>query len=128
MEGYTSKPLELPAVNTFAELFEHAEEWGLKPGQKDTRTPANINSKKVGPFCCVSGHPTGYQSLWVKPTPAVLDVVRNMWRIVGGTVYFECVVRDDGSCLVIVKWDQILGSRYLALIPASELDRFNWKE
>ena len=123
MKGYTAKPLLFPDVNTLAELFEAMEPWEPTPGKRGPRQPG------IGPYCQVTGHPSGHQSLWVRPTSAVREAIKaHMLDLgVGHGFFFKCVIRDDGSCLVTCDYEQILGSRWLALIPATEFDRFGWK-
>jgi hypothetical protein len=109
-KGYTAHPLQLPEVDRLNQLFSSVVEW--KADQP----------RAQGHYCVVTGHPSGFYSLRVKPTAAVMEVVRGMRHIVDDDhIYFDCVVRDDGTCLVLAKYNKINGSRYLALIPATEL-------
>lgn len=130
--AFSASPLHMPEVKTLAELFEIAEAF-----ETDSRTMKVLNKgraattsrgQKIGPYCMVTGHPTGHQSLWVRPTAMLIEFVeKTMMPIVEGSVFFDLVWHGD-EVLVIVKYDQIIGSRWLTKIPASELARFGWKD
>lgn len=92
------------AVHTW-EVKDH---WGRPAGR------ALLSS-----FCSVS-HPR--PSLNVTPKLEVIEKLgRNMLLVDGYVLNFEIVVRGDGTALVLCKYNRILGSRWLAIIPASEI-------
>lgn len=74
---------------------------------------------RLSSFCSVS-HPR--PSLNVTPRPEVIEKLgRNMLLVDGYVLNFEIVVRADGTALVLCKYNCILGSRWLAIVPASEV-------
>lgn len=55
---------------------------------------------------------------------AVDALVQSMDRLVGDQgVYAEVIIREDGSCLAVMKYDQIIGSRWLAEIDQATVPR-----
>ena len=107
MKGYTAKPLAFPDVDDLSALFNE-----ISPDKQPGLA-----------YCSVSA--PGRTSAWVRPTAqAVAYVEKNMIALVGGSVHYKLIVRDDDSCLVTAEYDHIIGSRWLALVPATEVDKY----
>lgn len=49
------------------------------------------------------------------------EVIANMLQVDNDSIYFEIIVRDDGTADVYARYNQIIGSRMLATIDASTL-------
>lgn len=59
----------------------------------------------------------------LKPTPKLLNYIsENMLLIDYDTINVELIVRADGSMLVTAHYGKILGSHWLALLPAERLN------
>lgn len=108
---YTAKPLAFPCAKKLSELF------------------SDISAEKaVGLTYCVVRSP-GRVSAWVRPLPCVTAFIGGSMRpILDGHMHFQFVERDDDTCLVTIDWDHIIGSRWLALVPAAELNKYLPKE
>lgn len=131
----------LPRSLLFPKATKIADVFGLlgpyKTGARDPTTipaqkiaPVTLSSKdnvkiNVGPYCYVRSkneeHP---HAIAVKlredllPTLAAHTVASDY-----DSLFYELVFRDDGTVLVISKNNLILASRYLALLPASEVEK-----
>lgn len=73
---------------------------------------------EISTFCQITGPGIeGYHTADAVPN-VVLDkyIAENMLTIDGG-VFFEIVCRKDGTALVIVKYNAIIGDRWLAEVP-----------
>jgi hypothetical protein len=44
-----------------------------------------------------------------------------MLQIDHDTIYFEIVERQDNTALIVAKYNAIIGGRWLAVIPGSEI-------
>ena len=109
---HADKPIHFPTYSRFDQFFELAEDWSAPK--------AGGNQAKI----------TGYLyrrdgSLRVKPHDEILaDVQENMLGIDYDSIYFEIVDHPDNGCsLVIAKYNQILGSRYLGYIQTDTIPR-----
>ena len=73
-------------------------------------------SLEISPYCCVvDNRPNArHRSFWLKPTEKTIKFIReNMLDIEGG-VFFQLNIYTDGTALVSVKYNSIIGSRWLA--------------
>lgn len=50
-------------------------------------------------------------------------ISENMLNISHDNIYFEAILRNDGSCLLVAQHNQIIGSRYLAYLDPETLPR-----
>ena len=107
------KRIAFTEYTRFSELFS---EWKpFRPNNKRYQ-----NQRGVGDYC--STHSTElYESLYVKARPALVDwICENM--ILSGhkdAWSFDLVQRKDGI-LVVVKNEQIIASRWLALLDSEQ--------
>lgn len=103
---------------TFAELFTEVRPWVQRQdGHADDVEP----DTDIGHYLAVSGK-GGHRGFWVKPAPFLVAWIEaNMLRIDNDRKYFEVVIRDDDTALVLVKYNVILGSRWMTIVPASTL-------
>lgn len=80
---------------------------------------------KIGPYCHVSGCgklPSVLPSLNVMPTAKVGKALNEHMTYLGGDeIYFEIVVHEDGTALVIAKHNLIIGQRRIAWIDAKTI-------
>ena len=117
-----TKPLAFPRrkklggfflPDTFSLVFPNTKQETLKVDGSD------------GPlFIQTGGSITGktFRSFRAIPNDKVVNwIAMNMLSIDYDTIYFEIVERADGTALILAKYNRIIGSRYLGLIPSSEL-------
>lgn len=97
-----------------------------RPAGRRTRTRYEVMT--IGPSFYLKSADGAHSTFYVKPRQEVLDALRaEMILVDGDTVSFEGVVRgeadavDTTTLLVIAKYGQIIGSRWLGIIPALEL-------
>lgn len=113
------KEIYFPDVKRLDDLFSEVKPYAGKSRVIKTLTDG-LDDCVVRSYCTVTGV-NGRGALDVTPTKKVLDFIeQNMFRIYPG-MYFEMVQRDNGETLVMVKYDSIIGSRWLALIPSTEV-------
>ena len=109
-------------VTKFSELFSQWRWWEHEKSQGFERIPVRSHGQGtyISDFC--SAHnPDLESSLHVKPTQMVVDFIQDhMFLSAYDSIYFELVSREDGL-LVLAKNNAILASRWLALLPKSEL-------
>ena len=116
-----SKQLLFPDATKFEDLFR-----GIYADREEA--PKNLALSRDG-----SAYHTGvnawchrhleagpYVSLYLRPYDKVLEGILKS-DVVGGTKYFSIVDRGDNVSLVIVEWDQIIGSRWLAFIDTDSI-------
>ncbi len=123
MDTLNERPIAFPDVKTLAELFTE-----VKPGKGESpvieKMPNWTNGKRncyLTGWLSVSGE-TERRSFHVKPTEAVIACVRDsMLHGEYDRIHFEAVVWDDGRALVLAQYNQIIGSRYLAVIDAASI-------
>lgn len=121
--------LAFPMAKRFEDIFEQwTPDQANKPhpwiwqdgGQKGFGGPWSGATTRVGPYCTVGGD-TPRRSLWVRLRPEVFEWVRANMLCLGGAINFNVVVRQDGRALVVVQYDQIIGSRWLAEIDGASI-------
>jgi hypothetical protein len=108
---------------TFEDLFftqdHYLRKWDSE--HDGHRSDAVANHPDIGHYLVVSGV-NGHRSFHVSPKPELVSwIAKEMLVIERDRKYFEVVERVDGSALVIVKHDQILGSRWLTIVPTASL-------
>ena len=115
------KSLLFPDATTFKDLFRsvylNREEapTNLPLPRDGSNYPTGINS-----WChrhLEDGH---YVSTFLGPHDVILEGIMDS-DVVGGTKYFSMVDRGDNVTLVLVQWDQIIGSRWLAFIDTDSI-------
>lgn len=83
-----------------------------------------VGGKPIGvsTYCAICGDGiTEFLSAEVIPTDDLyLWLADNMLQIVGG-LYWEIVVRDDLSTLILVHYSSIIGSRWLTIVDADTI-------
>lgn len=74
---------------------------------------------KIGSYLATNaGHPSAH----VRPSPDLVTFLRaNMIDVDYDSIYFRAIHRGDGTTLVIAQYNQIIGSRWLALLQTSDL-------
>jgi len=124
------KELAFPEVKNLSDLFESAEV--RKPSGHSEKIkiwkgedPHDPNAETyLTDYCQVRYVDGGFGSLRLKPRERVVEYIdNNMIKIAYDTIHFEIVVYDDGTALVLVKYSQIIGSRWLAMVDASAVPR-----
>jgi hypothetical protein len=111
-------------VDHFSELFD---EWRWYTDDKSGKYPPisieqpHAKGMEIGDYCYALNSPLE-ESLHVRPNDRLINFIKvSMVPIDYDQIYFEIVARVDGV-LVIAKYNKILGSRWLALLPSSALD------
>lgn len=120
MPRYLAEPLAFPRARRFGDLFSSASasKAGVSP---TTWTFVDMFSRKrasipIGPYMAISG-PKRRDSLYVHAREQVVDWIKsNMLPSAYDSIYFEIVVRGPREALVIAKNNQIIASRWLAMI------------
>jgi hypothetical protein len=78
----------------------------------------------VGPYCVFKSKDGSYGSIYVMARKELEEYVRaNMIRIEHDSLYYEIIEYDDGTALILVQYNQILGNRWLAIVDAKTLWR-----
>ncbi len=110
------------AYRTLSCLFEEMSVVEDLSGYKSKvvhRWPLDTGYAELSSFCSVSGAKVDRTCLDVKPRKAVIYAIgESMIMSDGYTFHFEVVARGDGTALVLAKYDQIIGSRWLAIVHA----------
>ena len=104
---------------TWAALVESAGPWtGSEP-----RIGALTGSMTVRTYADVRRGPEwGHASLSLRPTAGLWAWLRdNLISIDYDSIGFSLVAWEDGNVLVIARHNQIIGSRWLTILPAAEL-------
>lgn len=65
---------------------------------------------------------------YVDHQPALQPVFDNLLYGAEGDYYFEITFRQDDLALVSIKYEKILGSRFICLVPKAEVIDFFWKK
>jgi len=112
--------LKFPDAKKFSDLFE---EWRWQVHEKSQGfEPVKLRSWAVISDLCLALNTALEDSLHVRPNSAVIECVsRDMFIADYDSIYFEIIEVKDGL-LVSVRNSKIIGSRYLAVLPLSEID------
>jgi hypothetical protein len=118
LESIVGHTIAFKEATSFADIFETAVPY-VKGSANDQRR--SIKGKTVSSYCTVSGGEQ-YRSFSVKPQQRVMDYIgENMLDIAYDSIYFTVTIRDDGSALLAAQYNQIIGSRWLAIVDASTI-------
>jgi hypothetical protein len=117
--AYKTDRLAFPRTQRLAYLFEKVTPYAVgRPEVLEARKGQHVST-----YCAVSA-PKFRGSLCVRPTQRVMDcIAAEMLVIDDDRIYFEIIDRGNGTALVVAKYNKIIGSRWLALIPSSEIPR-----
>ena len=103
---------------SFSDLFTDRRAWNSETDGHPNDVEPDTG---IGHYMAVSGGPA-YRSFWVRPTPRLVDfITRHMFLLDDDRKYFEVVERVDGTALILAKYNQILGSRWLTIVPTDSL-------
>jgi len=106
------RALTFPQIKTFKGLFNSLEVFSdLKPRQDATAPYKGVHGVMMDHL-----NKDGHTHFTVKLNDNVAAVYDDMKGMSGG-VYFQFVQRSDLSTLVCLKYNSIIGSRWLAIIP-----------
>ena len=119
------KSILMPNAASFGDLFrrwrkfvsvdEKLEGWGPWTIGDDLRLRDDDRPMQVSSYCAMYGTPL-QDSLRVVPNQDVLDLLRkNLVLLENDTIWFQVVDRKDGV-LITAKYNNIIGSRWLALL------------
>lgn len=108
----TKKQFNFPEKGSFADFFE-AYGYDKKDVVADPICP------RISNYCQVSNAGDGYShALYVRPTRELLAWIKVNMLVEQGT-HFQIVIYDDGTALILISHDQIIGSRWLSLVDSS---------
>lgn len=119
MARYLARPLALPSITRFEQLFRPAakDARGVRIGAPDydIRTGRTRQAyMTIGPFLSIR---PGYESLGVRPREPVIDaIVRGTISVAYDVMSFEITVWDPTAAVVIASHSKIIGSVWLAVI------------
>ena len=120
------KELAFPEAKSLSDLFESTEV--RKPSESSEKIKIWKGEDPHDPqaetyltsYCQVRRANGGFDFLHVKPRERVVEYIdNNLIKVAYDSIHFEIVVYDDGTALVLVKYSQIIGSRWLAMVDAS---------
>lgn len=112
----------LPDAHSFADVLEYLGD--RKDEREDAAVVAELDGNRITSYCSVDLSQVGgprYRSINVKPTEAVLDVVRPRIVTPDDTLSFQIIAHEQsGKALVIMQHGYIIGGHWLAYIdPAT---------
>jgi hypothetical protein len=107
-------PLYLHRLNNWFELF---------PVVRPYRQGERLRWREWHYLNCRTNQ--GHRSFLVTLSPAVEEVMKNR-TCPELSVYFQLVEHDDGRSLVIMQYDQIIGSHWLTRIDNSTAPSWIW--
>lgn len=116
------KEIYFPEAKRLSDLFSEVKPYLGQSRVIKTLTDG-MDECRVRSYCTVTGA-NGRGSLDVTPTKKVLDFIEQNMFVIDPGVHFEMVQRDNGETLVMVKYDSIIGSRWLAVIPSTEVPAY----
>lgn len=118
-------PLSFPNCKDFSELFEVIDEPRkyLNRGPNRYELAAPHTSSVVSSYMSTTGGRTGRYSINVKPSEAVMEAIEKRMLPMDGGYYFNACFRDDGTVLLVVKYQVIIGSRWLALVSRESAEK-----
>jgi hypothetical protein len=102
-----AKPVILTEARELLELFDEMRPIEDLLDQK----------REPGEYLCSAREAEGYWN--VRPSAALRRIIDGMMKDVG--LHFEIVIRDSDTALITATYDQILGSRWIAIIDAAKV-------
>ncbi len=126
--------METPKLNMpgagFAGIFTSWRPWDRNEESSPAAVVPSWDSDQKGRrgytcelsrYCSVSGkriHP----ALSVDPSPRAVDYFKaNVLHVPSDSVYFQIIIRDDGTALITMHHNQIIGSHWLDIVALGEL-------
>ena len=111
-----------PGKNSLSDFFRSDSFSIIEPAARRERTEVMGFDGELS--IQLGGHISGdrFRCFQAIPNENVLKWIgENMLAIQHDTIYFEIVEGDDGFALLLAKYNQIIGSRWLGFFPTSEL-------
>ena len=109
---YLPKELAFPNISKFSDLF----------GSTEDRQDYEFADKSV-----ISNwihHSPKHRSEYRKPSDMVLKFVRDhMLPVDYDSIYFQAVNRGDNQTLITAQYNQIIGSRWLAIVETDTMPK-----
>lgn len=130
---YLESGMPFKDAKSFFDVFESAVPYDHKQPLKDRLEWTMVGDYKelanhhtsgnvITNYCMVSGKE--YRSFHVRPKQEVIEYVRNnMIPVYYDHIYFQVVVRNDNTALITASYNQIIGSRWLALVDADTVPK-----
>lgn len=116
----SGKEVLFPLARRFGELFRFARPASMEPGSWRARVVHRFGeAAQVLSHLSLSGHGVERRTLDVQPFPGVLTAIEKSMISSDYRIDFEAVVRDNGTALVLARYDRILGSRWIAVVDAA---------
>jgi len=124
-----SRTVAFPGLTSASELFSTIRRWNHPVDVKEPRerqeplTPGKTRTKvsRIGHYMKGRSAAGEHIALYVVANPYLVSWLReNLIDIDYDTLHFELIVYENGNALVTVSYGQIIGSRWLAILPAPE--------
>ena len=120
LEENTGKIFAFPDATCLLDIFDEVAAYSGE-SKKFLVFDSEENSGIVSSYCYVRD---GADSASVTPSAGLLDYIsKNMLLIKHDEIYFKAIPRSDGL-LIVANYNVIIGSRWLALLPLSEMSNF----
>lgn len=117
-KGGDVKTLLFPKFEKLSEIFESVRDYESGVGRETQK-----GSYTFSWYCRRRCRDQSLKSYHAKPRAEVIEeIVKSL--AVDGRFTFEIVDHDDGLSLVIVSYDQIIGSRWLARVKTTSVRKF----
>ena len=132
---HCGKPIAFPDAKVFGDIFNEVktEQGDVNPYLRpqpfylhgsDGKLVRDQYTVPVGPYCSVHTRDNGYESIYVGVNREVQEYLKgHLLPIQYDSPSYQIVQWDDGRALVLVRYSQILGSRYLAIIDGKTVWR-----
>lgn len=112
------KPLLMPDAKTLDEVF--VVERGSR--RDDNLSGVKLEGNYIGPYCSVRVGDWQHKGLFVMPTQDTLDVLRDQLVTDNDVLSFAVIEHKDRErCLVVIRHGYIIGDRWLAYLPTSNV-------
>ena len=117
--NYPDQVVRFPDIDNLHRLFRIGPEY--RPTSPNNILPRQAGGKRIHPSLRCRLASGEYRFFAAYPRKNVCDVVEAMLNVDGDTIGFELLERSDGTALVTAYYNQILGSRWLAVVDPHNL-------
>jgi len=122
--GPGGRPLLFPNADSFSDIFEHVDSGKKIVAVLKSDDPQIKDKMGIGNWVMMSGG----KSFHATPKKVVIEALEKSLILVNyDEIYFEIVDRGGGDALVLAKYNQIIGSRYLAIIDPRTIPNYKPK-
>ena len=105
-------PLQFPEVKSFGELFKSVRPFDKPEGKKSGER-----------YVCFT-HGEHRRSQWgVLKAKYETFIKEQMLSISGDSIFVSVALRDDNTALITFQYNQIIGSRWITIVPQDTLPK-----